>query len=177
MRYHGLHLDSVGDVQHVEAKNSILRVMSTRARAMHRDLMSARHVIKSNSSDIVPADTYTKSFRKQCKKVADSFYSRYVDVPIVKPSYAPQEPLLPCLPNRFKSVVRIVAEVRRVTDLFDVILLGLEEDGVEHTSGVWLRSLNFRKSSHGLRYIKQNIHSHIYMCIYTHMYYHIFPYT
>ena len=61
-----LHNNVVGDVQHVEAKNSILRVMSTRARAMHKDLMSSRHVIKARCDDLVTAYGYTKSFRNEC---------------------------------------------------------------------------------------------------------------
>ena len=43
----------VGDIQHVESKNSVLRAMSSRARHMRWNLMSSRHTIKCSDPELV----------------------------------------------------------------------------------------------------------------------------
>ena len=49
----------IGDAPSVKAKNSVLRIMTTRARCIRRDLVSSRHVIRRGDPDLVSADHYT----------------------------------------------------------------------------------------------------------------------
>ena len=120
----------VGDVQHIEAKNSILRVMSMRSRRIRRDLMSSRHVIKSSAADLVPIECYTKSFRKQCKKAStsDSFEKRYKDVPVVDAEPPAELAKYKCPPERLPTVARLVAVIRKSTELFNVIMITVVAD-------------------------------------------------
>ena len=66
----------LADVQHIESKNSRLRVMSIRAKAILKDLLSARHVIKSSDADLVTAEDYTCELKREADYLRKRFDER-----------------------------------------------------------------------------------------------------
>jgi hypothetical protein len=120
--------------------------------------MSSRHVIKSSAADLVPIECYTKSFRKQCKKAStsDSFEKRYKDVLVVDAEPPAALAKYKCPPERLPTVARLVAVIRKATELFNVIMITVVADssGYVTTAGPWLRSEEFRRSSHGLMCVR-----------------------
>ena len=66
------YLDEViiGDVQAIESQNSVLRIMTTRARCILRDLLSSRHVIRHSEKSLVTAERYTSELKSDAQIIA-----------------------------------------------------------------------------------------------------------
>lgn len=67
---HWIDSEVVPSAQKVESDNSVLRIITTRASNVKRDLVSSRHVIKNSPPDTVPQSCYTSEFKQASQLIA-----------------------------------------------------------------------------------------------------------
>ena len=134
------------DVQNIESKNSVLRIMLVRAKAMLKDLLSSRHVIKSSDEELVAPTAYTEDLRDLSETHAKNFGERFVHVPIIdEPIPGNMSPQTMC-PLKLGVAAKIVTFVGKACGLFDVIVL---RSG-DVMPRCWVMTSSYRKAKHGL---------------------------
>ena len=134
----------VGDVQGVESMNSVLRIMTTRARDISRDLLSARHVIRHSEKDLVTPETYTAEFKSDAQIVAKqgAQHERFQAMPIVHVA-PPKRNYAHCVlgsggeTSLVKTRVKIASKVKSIVNQFDVIRVTLKCAGLTVAVGPW----------------------------------------
>ena len=116
-----------GDVQAIESMNSVLRVITTRARHVNRDLVSARHVIMHSEPDLVDAAVYTDELRTEAQLVAklNTSHERFTPLPISSAILLPRSRDVGVPLHALRSVVKLAQMFKKCFVLTNVIRVSM----------------------------------------------------
>jgi hypothetical protein len=145
----------IGDVQAIESQNSVLRIMTTRARNIRRDLLSSRHVIRHSDANLVSAGTYTADLKTDAQSIAKEMCShdRFQPLPIPHVSIPRPQEGSGLFGERTKSVVKLVGLLRSSIGMYDVCRFDMAWPAAEgmqsFVRGPWYACGQHRKQYQG----------------------------
>ena len=142
----GEHVE--GDIQKIESRNSELRLMTTRAPHMNRDLLSARLVVRSSDPDLVPLALYCV-LRPQIDRALKD------DTRFAPPAYDTSRVIPAAASIADKGRLRFAARLMQIAKprvpLRTLVSLKLVwQDGARESSFPWVGTTLFKKNLHGM---------------------------